>query len=806
MANNEIVKILRVETQGSERTVKSLKDEISALKNALLNTEQGTQKYDDIVKQLRQDQEDLTRVMNAGKKDVEALEGSYNYLVKTMGELKKEWRATTDEVRRNQLGQEIDNINNQLKEMDASIGNYQRNVGNYAGGFSEAMKEVQSSTEVTRAKFESISKIATGLASGYAAIQGASALLGVENSKLQQTFVKLQAAIALAQGIGGLKDLVEGLGMAKVAFKGAITGVKAFIGSLRGVKAAIAGTGIGLLVVGIGMLVEHFMSVEEETEEANEELQEFVSLLEQINKQYERSLMFAEIETINKYAEAVKNAKGDLNELKKAREEFETQSELDSQKNLLSKEIDIYSKRVQELVRLNRLLGTNIDFEKTTLEEAYSQLANSYLDQYNSFDDATRRILENHSQNYVELTTEFENIQRQNAERTLTSTENYVDAMLNAEDERVKRAQKLREEEQKNLEEKQKEIQQVLDKIAEANRTAQEQELYELEQTYIKEKELLKGRNADLLALTELYNKERQEINDKYAEEEKAKQLEALEQGFNTSMQTIDSNQGFAEQETEVKYDGMEVKNPIQEIQVEIDKLNELKELRLQFHNERLQQIDELLSSELLSAEMRMNLETEKANLIRENAIEEARYINENSKLQKQKIEEEKRLKRTQVASSIDVTRNLLDATSKLFKENSKEQKGIATAVATIDALKSANSAYSAMAGIPYVGPVLGAAAAAAALVAGYANVKAIWETNEDGSNANATLGGSSSSSYSVTPSFNASEAMPIDYTRNIMTDTELDEINKPQKVYVLESDITETQNKVEVTENNATF
>ena len=38
------------------------------------------------------------------------------------------------------------------------------------------------------------------------------------------------------------------------------------------------------------------------------------------------------------------------------------------------------------------------------------------------------------------------------------------------------------------------------------------------------------------------------------------------------------------------------------------------------------------------------------------------------------------------------------------------------------------------------------------------------------------------------------------------MTDTELDEINKPQKVYVLESDITETQNKVEVTENNATF
>ena len=141
--SQEIVKILRVETQGSERTVKSLKDEISALKDALLNTEQGTQKYDDIVKQLRQDQDDLTRVINAGKKDVEALEGSYNYLVKTMAELKKEWRATTDEVKRNQLGKEIDNINSQLKEMDASIGNYQRNVGNYTESFSDAMKQQQ---------------------------------------------------------------------------------------------------------------------------------------------------------------------------------------------------------------------------------------------------------------------------------------------------------------------------------------------------------------------------------------------------------------------------------------------------------------------------------------------------------------------------------------------------------------------------------------------------------------------------------------------------------------------------------------
>ena len=56
MANNEVVKILRVETQGSERTVKSLKEEISSLKDALLNLEKGSTEYDEVVNQLKKNQ------------------------------------------------------------------------------------------------------------------------------------------------------------------------------------------------------------------------------------------------------------------------------------------------------------------------------------------------------------------------------------------------------------------------------------------------------------------------------------------------------------------------------------------------------------------------------------------------------------------------------------------------------------------------------------------------------------------------------------------------------------------------------
>lgn len=99
------------------------------------------------------------------------------------------------------------------------------------------------------------------------------------------------------------------------------------------------------------------------------------------------------------------------------------------------------------------------------------------------------------------------------------------------------------------------------------------------------------------------------------------------------------------------------------------------------------------------------------------------------------------------------------------------------------------------MASIPYVGPALGIAASAAAVIAGLANVKAIMSE--------------SISSSSQGASVNAPAPMqtaPIEYTRNLVGDKELDEINQPVRCYVLESDISKTQNKVKVTEQNATF
>ena len=61
-------------------------------------------------------------------KQVQELDGSYNSLAKRLRELRKEWKATNDEGQRNELAKQMVEINNQLKEMDASVGNYTNSI------------------------------------------------------------------------------------------------------------------------------------------------------------------------------------------------------------------------------------------------------------------------------------------------------------------------------------------------------------------------------------------------------------------------------------------------------------------------------------------------------------------------------------------------------------------------------------------------------------------------------------------------------------------------------------------------------
>ena len=130
-----------------------------------------------------------------------------------------------------------------------------------------------------------------------------------------------------------------------------------------------------------------------------------------------------------------------------------------------------------------------------------------------------------------------------------------------------------------------------------------------------------------------------------------------------------------------------------------------------------------------------------------------------------------------------------------------ENMKGIQSAIALINALSSAVSAYNSMASIPYVGPALGAAAAAAALASGIAQVVAINKVKRG------DKGGNESTRYAevtpTTPDYNPTAVTNVtgqqetENLANAMSNT---------PIWVSVKDIDSAQSKVKTREKETSF
>ncbi|MDR1461448.1 MAG: hypothetical protein LBI78_07375 [Campylobacteraceae bacterium] len=94
--------------------------------------------------------------------------------------------------------------------------------------------------------------------------------------------------------------------------------------------------------------------------------------------------------------------------------------------------------------------------------------------------------------------------------------------------------------------------------------------------------------------------------------------------------------------------------------------------------------------------------------------------------LEKQRIEQQESIKKEAYAKTYNAMRGILADAAKESKKAFELNKAVSIAETVISTYQAAQSSYSAMAGIPYVGPALGAAAAAAAIASGMMRVNAI--------------------------------------------------------------------------------
>jgi hypothetical protein len=105
------------------------------------------------------------------------------------------------------------------------------------------------------AKFKALTASLSGVAGGFSALQGATALFGKENEDLQKTLLKVNSAMALSQGLQAVGESIDSFKQLGTVIK---TQVVSAFSTLRG---ALIATGIGALAIAIGLVAANFDKV-----------------------------------------------------------------------------------------------------------------------------------------------------------------------------------------------------------------------------------------------------------------------------------------------------------------------------------------------------------------------------------------------------------------------------------------------------------------------------------------------------------------------------------------------------------------
>jgi hypothetical protein len=171
------------------------------------------------------------------------------------------------DVNGSQAVKSLGEIRKEIKQSTADLLAAQQKFGDYSAEALSAAKKVaklkdsiQEATETASLfdpgkKFQVFAGSLSALAGGFTAVQGAVGLLGVESKEVEKSILKVQSALALSQGLSTIADSAKDFQRLGAVIKD--TALKAF-GSL---KAAIISTGIGALVIGLGLLIANFDAV-----------------------------------------------------------------------------------------------------------------------------------------------------------------------------------------------------------------------------------------------------------------------------------------------------------------------------------------------------------------------------------------------------------------------------------------------------------------------------------------------------------------------------------------------------------------
>lgn len=639
------------------------------------------------------------------------------------------------------------------------------------------------------ANMQAALQLGSGIVAGYGAVQGTMALVGVESENLQKTFVKLQAVQSVLAGIEQIRAILE-----KESFlmqKAKIVGTKAqtavelvyaaavggTTGAMKALRLAMLALPIVAIIAGIVALVAaiaSFVSEEEKAEAQNEAL----------TKSYERqsealtratSTRQREIENMIKLRTAQGASEEELHQLELDRikaSEVARQKNMEIERRLMAQKQTAYHQALRED---NEELAASIRGEVSQHRTKYQDL--KALDGQYKVDKQLAEI-------------EFKKKEAEKEEESNKQAQDRQKAYAEA-------ARKKREEDAKLRAEREKLIKDYM--LA----SIEDEELQKLmilqESNKREEAELIAKFGKDTELLKQLQTKQDTELNALNAELDAARKAAQEEK----------DKQAEAEKLAKIQSDNLSARARIEGELMNMQLESDLKR-ELQAELWRLEMEDALLNTDLTEGEIFKI---------------KADYENKLSDLKKQKAEEDKQIQLDTVNASTQIAQQGMNAIQSLSDaifsaKMSKLEKGSAAELAaakkqfeTNKKLQIASAIISGVQGVinaltastvlpePF-GTILKAANAVAIGISTGANIAKIKNSKFEGGGGGASMSGGSVSAPSIPmpsvaePSLTATAGLAGSGTSDA----------KPNKVYVLDSDITAQQNQSAKVQTLATF
>ena len=803
-------------------SLKSAKNYIDRLRASLIDLDETSEEYEERVEEIDKVQDKLNKAMKATGDKAKDAEGSYNALSKKMSELKKVFKETNDEAERDKLAKQIVGINDQLKEMDASIGNYQRNVGNYEAAFTDGLLNIAAKVKALSDPISLAKKGVNALGRAFKALLtnpvGAFIMAIVVAVKALKTGFEQSetASNSLKKAFSSFQPVIN-------AINNAFTGFAKLVGNIaeKAIPALVnglqkAGDWMMTLLNKIGIVSDKKLESFRKSIEAQKEA---VKVTQDLT---DRDIELTE-----------KRRKFQVNEAKTEMEVSELRSK--------AADKDKYSAKEREKF-LNQAIAKEraINNEKLALaQEEYDILKKK------------SELTDNDAETNDALAAAEANLY--NTKKEYYAKERELIAQKIAAGQELSAAEKKILEEQK---EELKKVEEIKNRAELSQLSSKDRELEILKRKYEEEKALLEKYEQDTTQLTKEYEAQRQEIINKNGGD-KAKEID--ERAIQSLMDSTDRQlailkKRYEEEKKLLEANGVDTVNLTKEYERQVAEAKagagegkikdindnsalerdiadktifielEKKEKLLQIERERLEGTkaiyEELYKLDNLSEEKKQ----EYADKIKE--IDAALIENSHNTKEVQKAQAQDLINTyNQVSQSIgELMNNVAEIwqdsikqrvkNGKITEEQAKKEfensKKLQIATAIINGLAgAANAVASAMTIPPPAGPIIGAANSALVIATTAAQIAKIKSTTFDG-------GGSSIdsdiSSAAATPTPAAVEYTPK-YSTNVTGESEtvnlanaVSEKQKDQRVYVVESDINEAGKRVEIREAESTF